>query len=108
MERRAWEPTARLFQPMRCGTQVSRGICGRASGGGRGVPRQEVGEAQARGLAQRSQGRARGRMGVRGGGADGGAACGLRGGCEPRGRGAWLLAAAVAVGWEGGREVDAA
>lgn len=39
-----------------------------------------------------------GGWGARGGGADGGAACGLRGGHEPRGRGAWLLSA---VGWGG-------
>lgn len=76
--------------------------------GGRDVSRQEVGEAQARGLARRSQGRPRGRMGARGGGAKGGAACKLRGGCEPRGgepwgRGAWLLAAAVAVAVGGRR-----
>lgn len=86
----------------------SRGVWRRASGGGRGVPRQEVGEAQARGLAQRSQGPARGRMGARGGGADGGAACERRGGREPRGHGAWLLAEAEAMGWEGGRETAAA
>lgn len=72
------------------GGRVSRGVRRRASGGGRSVPRQEVGDAQARGLARRSQGRPRGRMGARGGGADEGL----------RGRGGWGRAR---VGWMGAR-----
>lgn len=56
---------------------------------GWGVPRQEVSEAQAQGVAQRSPGWPRGRMGLCGGGADESAVCRLRGGCEPQGQEAW-------------------